>query len=78
MEELDDGLGGGRGEVDRAEKGGAAVDVADAGKTEEMDGLAFNLEEDVGIVNLRAAGFDDGVEGRAGGTVKSTPCIRVV
>lgn len=58
----------GNGEVDRG-SGGATVDVAEPGKTEEIGGRAFRRDEEVGIVRRRATGFDDGVDGRVGGTL---------
>lgn len=39
-------------------------------KTEDSDGRDF-MRDCVGMVNRSAAGFDDGVEGRVGGTLIS-------
>lgn len=47
------------------------------GNTEAKEGLDFTRSE-VGIVSRKAAGFDDGVDGRAGGTIKSSACSRLV
>jgi hypothetical protein len=41
----------------------------EGGKTEEMGARNFKREDDVGIVNRSATGFDDGVVGRVGGTL---------
>lgn len=57
----EDGGRGGIGEVAR----GVADD--EGGKTDEIEGRAFR--RDVGMVNRSAAGFEDGVEGRVGGTL---------
>ena len=48
------------------------------GKTAERAGLDLMRAMDVGIVNRKAAGFDDGVDGRVGGTCISIPCILLV
>ena len=45
------------------------IDVADPGHTEEIGGRAFKRDEEVGIVNRKATGFDDGVDGLVGGTL---------
>jgi hypothetical protein len=57
---------GGRGGM-----GDAARGVADdeGAKTDEIEGRAFRRKEDVGMVNRNAAGFEDGVDGRVGGTL---------
>jgi len=51
--------------------GEVARGVADdeGGKTDEIGGRAFGRKDDVGMVNRNAAGFEDGVDGRAGGTL---------
>ena len=59
----DDGGRGGIGEVARG------VAPADGGKTDEIEGRAFKREEEVGIVRRSAAGLEDGVDGRVGGTL---------
>ena len=46
------------------------------GKIPDIDGLDFKRDIEVGIVSLRAVGFEEGVEGLDGG--RSTPCIRLV
>jgi len=57
---------GGRGKV----VGEVARGVAEeGGKTDEMGARAFKREDDVGIVNRSAIGFEDGVVGRVGGTL---------
>ena len=40
-----------------------------AGKTLEIGVRNFMRDDDVGIVSLNAAGLEEGVEGRVGGTV---------
>lgn len=47
------------------------------GNTEDREGLDFTRNE-VGIVRRKAAEFDEGVDGRVGGTIKSSVCIRLV
>ena len=59
----EDGGRGGMGDVAR----GVADD--EGGKTDEIGARAFRRKVDVGIVNRSAAGFEDGVDGRAGGTL---------
>lgn len=62
------GREGGRGEVERR---GAVVGpgaTATVGNTLEIGARDLRRDDDVGIVSRRAAGFDDGVEGRVGGT----------
>lgn len=59
----EDGGRGGMGEVAR----GVAED--EGGKTDEIGARTFRREDDVGIVNRSAAGFEDGVDGRVGGTL---------
>jgi hypothetical protein len=61
----EDGGRGGIGELAR----GVTEDEDEGGKTDEIGGRAFRREDDVGMVNRRAAGFADGVDGRAGGTL---------
>jgi hypothetical protein len=58
----EDGGRGGMGEVARG------VTEDEGGKTDDIEGRAFRREDDVGIVNRSAAGFEDGVGGRVGGT----------
>jgi hypothetical protein len=58
----EDGGRGGIGEVAR----GVAED--EGGKTDEIEGRVLRREDVVGIVSRSAAGFEDGVEGRVGGT----------
>lgn len=48
------------------------------GKTDVIGVLALRREDDVGIVRRNAAGFDDGVDGRAGGTTYSDERMRPV
>jgi hypothetical protein len=57
---------GGRGRLGEVARG---VAEDDGGKTEEMGVRAFRREDDVGMVSRSAAGFEDGVEGRVGGTL---------
>ena len=57
----------GRGEVERFNEGGAAV--SGEAKTPDIGGRAFNRDDEVGIVRRRAAGLEEGVEGRVGGTL---------
>lgn len=71
-----DGGRGGIGEVARCVGWGEGLGE-EPGNTEAKEGLAFTRNE-VGIVNRKAAGFDEGVDGRAGGTVKSSVCSRLV
>ena len=71
------GRGGGNGDVDRGGIGAAGA-AGDVGKTLEMGARDFIRDDDVAIVSLRAAGFDDGVEGLVGGTIYSRPYIRLV
>jgi hypothetical protein len=59
----DDGGRGGIGEVARG------VADEEGGKTDEIAGRAFKREDDVGMVSRSATGFEDGVEGRVGGTL---------
>jgi hypothetical protein len=77
-----DKVEGGRvsiGDVARCEDWGAgrAVAVTGVGKMEDRAGRDF-IRIEVGIVKRNAAGFDEGVDGLAGGTMKSSPCIRLV
>jgi hypothetical protein len=58
----EDGGRGGIGEVARG------VAEEEPGKTDEIEGRDLRREDDVGMVNRSAAGFEDGVEGRVGGT----------
>jgi hypothetical protein len=51
--------------------------VAGVGKMEDRAGRDF-IRIEVGIVKRSAAGFDEGVDGLAGGTMKSSPWIRLV
>ena len=65
---------GGRGDTARG-TGDSRLGIAGVAKTCERAGR--DLSRDcVGIVNRRAAVFEDGVDGRVGGTLKS--CIRLV
>ena len=57
------GRTGARGDVARAELEPAV------GNTLVIGVRDFMRDDDVGIVSLSAAGFDDGVEGRVGGTL---------
>jgi len=68
MEEADGGRGGGRGDCERG-----ATALVGAGKTEEMGVRDFKRDDDVGMVRRRAAGLEDGVDGRVGGTLYSRP-----
>ena len=72
VEEAEGGRGGGRGDCER----GTTVLVG-VGKTEEMGVRDFIREDEVGMVRRSAAGFEDGVEGRVGGTLYSRPWIRL-
>lgn len=72
----DGGRAGGNGDVERVT--GAVRGGAEVGKTLEIGARAFMRDDEVGIVSLRAAGFDDGVEGRVGGTLYSNPYNRLV
>ena len=65
IEVAEGGRGGGSGDCDRVTEG--------EGKTEVIGVRDFMRDEDVGMVRRRAAGFDDGVEGRVGGTLYSSP-----
>jgi hypothetical protein len=56
---------GGRGRLGEAARG---VAEEEGGKTDEMGVRAFKREDDVGMVNRSATGFEDGVVGRVGGT----------
>ena len=56
---------GGRGSMGEVVRGMAEEE---GGKTAEMGARAFKREDDVGMVNHSAAGFEDGVEGHVGGT----------
>ena len=57
---------GGRGSVGELARG---VAEEEGGKTAEIGARAFKREDDVGIVNRNATGFEDGVVGRVGGTL---------
>lgn len=82
-----EGPAGGSGDVERG-KGVAHADPAPepegvgigVGNTDEMGGRALRRDEDVGMVSRRAAGLEDGVEGRVGGTLllNSNVCSRLV
>jgi len=66
-----DGGRGGNGEVARC-TGGWLTEVAEGpGNTEAREGLDFTRIE-VGMVRRNAAGLEEGVDGRVGGTVKSS------
>lgn len=67
------GRGGGRGDVERAR----GADTG-PGNTLEIGVRDFIRDDDVGIVSRSAAGLDDGVEGRVGGTLYSRPWKRPV
>ena len=60
----------------RIAEGPAAV-AGGEGKIEEREGRDF-IRLDVGIVKRNAIGLEEGVEGRVGGTMCSSPCIRLV
>lgn len=64
MDALDDGLGGGRGEIERVGSSGGGPNTCESAGRD----LSFDC---VGMVRRRAAVFDEGVEGRVGGTLKS-------
>lgn len=49
------------------------LDGGRLGKTAETGGRAFSRDEEVGMVRRRAAGLEEGVEGRVGGTRCSKP-----
>lgn len=61
------------GEVARSGGWGCArvVTREGPGKTEDRAGLDF-IRIEVGIVRRNAAGFDEGVDGRVGGTTNSS------
>lgn len=73
--EVVEGGRGGTGEVERCGIWGCAIARVLAGegpgKTEDRAGRDF-IRIDVGIVRRNAAGFDDGVDGRVGGTINSS------
>ena len=72
LEELEGGRGvGGKGDVERAIDG-PCVNTAETGVR------TFVRYEAVGIVSRSAAGLEEGVVGRVGGTAKSRPCMRLV
>ena len=48
------------------------------GKTVDTGGRTFSRDEEVGMVRRRAAGLEEGVEGRVGGTRYSKPWARLV
>ena len=57
---------------------GDCVEVGVGGNTADIGVRAFIRDDAVGMVNLRAAGLEEGVVGREGGMPKSRPCIRLV
>ena len=73
----DGGRAGGSGDVERV-RGAVAGGGAEVGKTLEIGVRVLMRDDEVGIVSLSAAGLDDGVEGRVGGTLYSKPCNRLV
>lgn len=77
-EDSEDGGLGTDGEIARgvADAEGAAVETGE-GKTERIEGRDLSRMV-VGSVRRMAAGFDDGVEGRVGGTTYSRPRMRLV
>ena len=66
---------GGRGGIGDVARGVAAVDGE---KTDEIEGRAFKRVDEDGIVRRSAAGLEDGVDGRVGGTLYSRPRILLV
>lgn len=74
---------GGLGSWSDKEEGGRGIsgefdlDGGRLGKTADTGGRAFSREEEVGIVRRRAAGLEEGVEGRVGGTKYSKPWARL-
>ena len=65
---LEGGRGGGSGDVERG-NGGTGVAVTGDGKIDETGVRVLSRDDEVGMVSRSAAGFDDGVEGRVGGTL---------
>lgn len=61
----------------RVAEGPTALTGDGEGKMEESEGRDF-IRIDVGIVKRSATGLDEGVDGRVGGTIYSSPCIRLV
>jgi hypothetical protein len=61
------------GEVARCGGWGGAKELAQEGpgNTEDKEGLDL-IRMEVGIVRRNAAGFDEGVDGRVGGTTNSS------
>jgi hypothetical protein len=68
MEDIEGGRGG-KGEEDRV-RGDSCVGLAELPNTWDSAGRAFK-RDCVGIVSRRAAGLEEGVDGRVGGTLKS-------
>lgn len=54
------------------------ADVDGTGNTAESGTRSFVRDDDVGNVSRKAAELDEGVEGRAGGTVYSDDEIRLI
>jgi hypothetical protein len=78
---MGDGVGGlgcwrEREEGGRGISGEFDLDGGRLGKTADTGGRAFNRDEEVGMVRRRAAGLEEGVEGRVGGTRYSKPWAR--
>ena len=73
----DGGRAGGSGDVERV-RGAVAGPGATDGKPLGIGARVFMRDDDVGIVSLRAAGLEDGVEGLVGGTMYSRPYRRLV
>ena len=80
-------VGGGTGSLgcwSEREEGGRGIsgefdlDGGRLGKRADTGGRAFSRDEEVGMVRRSAAGLEEGVEGRVGGTRYSIPCARLV
>ena len=78
------GGAGGLGCCNEREEGGRGIsgefdlDGGRLGKTADTGGRALRRDEEVGMVRRRAAGLEEGVEGRVGGTRYSKPWARLV
>lgn len=68
---------GGMGDVARVKGVLVAGDGGGGANTVDNAGRDF-VRDAVGMVRRRAAGLDEGVDGRVGGTVYSGACIRLV
>lgn len=80
---MEDGVGGlgcwrEREEGGRGISGEFDLDGGRLEKTADTGGRDFSRDEEVGMVRRRAAGLEEGVEGRVGGTRCSKPWARLV